>query len=307
MPRPSLAASAALFVAVVLACLSAGCGDSASTPPEQGSLSGVLLVDTQLSEISGLATSRRHDDVLWLLDDGGNPARLFAINNDGDRLATVRVEGITKTDWEDLSAFRMDGKDYLLVADTGDNGGLRRTLQLHVVEEPSEVENARVRPAWSIAFRWPDGPRDCEAVTVDPVGGRILLVSKKRQPPELFELPLRPARGVQTARLVGHLAGVPVSSEQERRQNARQARIRHQVTAADLSPDGLTLAVMTYQDLLLYRHEPGEDWARTVSRPPRVRELPWLPQAEALGWSPDGRSLYATGEFIPAPMYRITP
>ena len=244
--------------------------------------------------------------VLDMLD--GNAIRaLVAINNDGDRLATLRVEGITKTDWEDLSAFRMDGKDYLLVADTGDNGGLRRTLQLHVIEEPSEVENARVHPAWSIAFRWPDGPRDCEAVTVDPVGRRILLVSKKRQPPELFELPLAPAHGVQTARLIGHLAGVPVSSPEERKQNVRQARIRHQVTAADLSPDGRTLAVMTYQELLLYRREPGEGWARTVSRPPRVRELPWLPQAEALGWSPDGRSLYATGEFIPAPMYRITP
>ena len=306
MPRPSPAASAGLLVAVLLVSLCAGCGDSASRPQE-GSLSGVLLVDTQLSEISGLATSRRHDDVLWLLDDGGNPARLFAINNDGDRLATVRVEVVPKTDWEDLSAFHLDGKDYLLIADTGDNGGLRHTLQVHVVEEPAEVENARVRPAWSIAFRWPDGARDCEAVTVDPESGRILLVSKRRQPPELFELPLRPAAGVQTARLVGHLAGVPVSSEEERRQNARQARIRHQVTAADLSPDGRTLAVMTYQELLFYRHEPGEDWAKTVSRPAQVRELPWLPQAEALGWSPDGRSLYATGEFIPAPMYRITP
>jgi hypothetical protein len=306
MPRPSPAAFASVLCAFALACLPAGCdGDAAA--PEQGSLSGVLLVDTQLSEISGLAVSRRHDDVLWLLDDGGNPARLFAINDNGDRLATVRVEGVAKTDWEDLAAFRMDGKDYLLIADTGDNGGLRRTLLLHVVEEPAQVENARVRPAWSIAFRWPDGPRDCEAVTVDAERGRILLVSKKRQPPELFSLPLQPARGVQTATLLGKLAGVPVASDEEQRQNARQARIRHQVTAADFSPAADTLAVMTYHELLLYRREGDEDWGRTVSRPARIHELPWLPQAEAVGWTEDGRSLYATGEFVPAPMYRITP
>ena len=44
----------------------------------------------------------------------------------------------------------------------------------------------------------------------------------------------------------------------------------------------------------------------SVSRPPSLKPLPWLPQAEALGWSADGNSLFATGEFIPAPMYRIT-
>lgn len=307
MPRRIHPGTASLAIAAALACMLAACGDDSDAPPVPGSLSGVLLVDTQLAEISGLAASRRHRDVLWLLDDGGNPARLFAINVNGDRRATVRVEGVTKTDWEDMAAFRMGGKDYLLIADTGDNGGLRRTLQLHVVEEPARVENARVKPAWSIAFRWPDGARDCEAVAVDERNGRILLVSKKREPPELFSLPLRPARGVLTAVREGPLQGVPASSAEEKRQNARLARIQHQVTAADISPDGTTLAVMTYHDLLLYRRDAGQRWTQVIARPPQVRALPWLPQAEAIGWSSDGRSLYATGEFIPAPMYRITP
>ena len=64
---------------------------------------------------------------------------------------------------------------------------------------------------------------------------------------------------------------------------------------------------MTYRYLLLYPRAEGGDWADTVSQPPRISLLPWLPQAEALGWAADGRSLYATGEFIPAPLYRITP
>ena len=52
-------------------------------------------------------------------------------------MATFRLEGVPKTDWEDIAAFELDGRTYLLVADTGDNGGLRKTLQLHVVEEPA--------------------------------------------------------------------------------------------------------------------------------------------------------------------------
>jgi hypothetical protein len=288
----------------VLILAIAGC--SRDTAPAQqargGSLSGVLL-DSQLAEISGLAASRRHRGVLWLHDDGGNPARLFAINADGDRLATLRIEGVVKTDWEDIAAFRLDGRDYLLVADTGDNGGLRRTLQLHAIEEPARLENARLKPAWSIAFRWPDGPRDCEAVAVDERNRQILLISKKRQPPEVFVLPLGPHDGVQTARRIGVLHGVPDAMSGD----ARQSRIASQVTAADISPDDRTLAVMTYRNLLLYRRGERASWAQAIASTPKISELPWLPQAEAMGWSTDGKALYATGEFIPAPLYRITP
>ena len=304
-PLSLLHSFAALAAASVLA-LTGGCrGESRDEP---GSRLGGMLIDPQLNEISGLAASRRHRDVLWLHDDGGNPERLFAVSTGGSRLATFRLQGVPKTDWEDIAAFEADGRRYLLIADTGDNGGLRRTLQLHVVEEPSKLENARLKPAWSIAFRWPDGARDCEAVAVDAVRGQILLVSKKRQPPELFALPLRPRSSrLQTARLLGRLAGVPRPNADDLRNTPRRARLEGQVTAADVSPDGRTLAVMTYRYLLLYRRPPRQDWAGAVSRPPRVSLLPWLPQAEALGWAADGHSLYATGEFVPAPLYRITP
>ena len=301
---PHRIAAHAATIAVLLVL--AACTETERNQP--GSQFSGLLLDPQLSEISGLAASRRHPGVLWLHDDGGNPARLFAVSTRGQRLATLRLEGVPKTDWEDIAAFELDGRAYLLVADVGDNGGLRKTLQLHVVEEPARIENARLKPAWSIAFRWPDGARDCEAVAVDAARGQILLVSKKRQPPELFTLPLRPTgTGLLTATRVGMLAGVPLADAELRRTSPRRARLVSQVTAADISPDGRTLAVMTYRHLLLYPRGARQSWADAVARPPKTSVLPWLPQAEALGWAADGRSLFATGEFVPAPLYRITP
>lgn len=287
-------ASTALCVVLLAAC------GKASDRPRAGVSMAGLLLDRQLGEISGMAASARHRDTLWLIDDGGNPARLFAIDTRGRRRATFSVEGVTKTDWEDLSEFELDGMRYLMVADTGDNGGLRRTLQLHVLPEPARLANARVRPAWSIAFRWPDGARDCEAVAVDARRAQVLLVSKKRYPPELFVLPLRPAAGVQVARRVGTLGGVPAPP----RAGKGRRPVDSHVTAASLSPDGDVLAVMTYRHLLLYPRGAGR-WRDAVARPSRVQRLPWLPQAEALSWSADGRWLYATGEFVPAPLYRI--
>ncbi|TWI07337.1 hypothetical protein [Aerolutibacter ruishenii] len=302
--RPRMRKAWRTLLPALLALVLAACTRSADTPARTA-VSGFLL-DPQLDEISGLAASRRHPGTLWLLDDGGNPARLFAVSTRGLRRATYRVEGVSKTDWEDIAAFRLDGRDYLLIADTGDNGGLRRTLQLHVVEEPRALENDRLRPAWSIAFRWPDGPRDCEAVAVDARRGQVLLVSKKRQPAELFALPLRPRdKGIQTARPLGHLAGVPQPTPQDLRKRPQRARYDAHVTAADVSPDGRTLAVMTYRHLLFYPALRGQGWGRAVARTPEARLLPWLPQAEAMGWAEDGRSVYATGEFVPAPLYRI--
>jgi len=283
------------------------CACTVQAPPF-AQLSGMLL-DARLDEISGLAASHAHDGVLWMLDDGGNDARLFAVGTRGGLQATFQVDDVAKTDWEDIAAFELDGRHYLLVADTGDNGGLRRTLQLHVFEEPARVADGVLRPAWTIVFRWPDGPRDCEAVAVDPVRGEVLLVSKRRQPPELFALPLRPPPGAGTlvARPLGRLAGMPQGDTDEVAANPELARIRSQVTAADIAPDRRAMVVMTYRDVLLYRRRPREDWAGALSRPPEVHPLPLLPQAEAVAWTPDSQGLYATGEFSPAPLLYLRP
>lgn len=289
-----------------LACLAAMAA-CAPQPEPFARISGLLL-DADLGEVSGMAASRTHAGMLWMINDGGNAPELYAVSRRGRRLATYRIDGVANTDWEDLAAFELDGRNYLLVADTGDNGGLRKTLQLHAIEEPAGIADARLKPAWSIVFRWPDGARDCEAVAVDATGRQVLLVSKKRQPPELFALPLAPRmRGPETARRIARLAGVPLAGAEETRRNPARARLHGQVTAADVSPDGRSLAVMTYHNVLVYPRAPEQPWASAVARPPRVHVLPWLHQPEALAWSAQGGSLYATGEIIPTPIYLLTP
>ena len=132
--RLSLPLAAALFVA--------GCSD-----PPFTQLSGLML-DADLDEVSGLAASHQHADTLWMINDGGNDARVFAVSHRGSKLATLQVAGVDNTDWEDIAAFELDGRNYLLVADTGDNGGLRKTLQLHVIPEPATLADGTVSPAW---------------------------------------------------------------------------------------------------------------------------------------------------------------
>ncbi len=277
---------------------------AASPPPTPPApvISG-LMADARLSETSGLAASRARAGAFWVHNDSGHAAELHLMSPEGARLASVTVEGASNVDWEDLAAFDLDGKRYLLVADTGDNGGLRDALDLVVVEEPTVVtDGMRVTPAWTLRFRWPDGARDCEAVAVDAAAGEVLLVSKKRVPPELFRVTLRPARdGLQTARRVGRLRGIAQPSAAELRQNPVYGRYRSQVTAADLSPDGRTLAVLNYQAVYLYRRGPEPGWTGALSNPQRL-DFAWMPQAEAMGYSLDGRQLWVAGEQRPSPL-----
>lgn len=98
----------------------------------------------------------------------------------------LQVDGVPNIDWEEHVSFDRDGHHDPLITDTGDNGRVRKTLALHVTEEPSQLRDTHARHAWSIAFRWPDGPRDCEAVAVDMQSGSILLVTKKRVRAQLF-------------------------------------------------------------------------------------------------------------------------
>lgn len=299
-PRPSLRL---LLPAALLLCM------VACSPPQLpfARLAG-LVSNRQLDEISGLAASHAHEDVLWAHNDSGNPARLYAISLRGRLLARFDVVGAKNIDWEDLASFTLDGKHYLLLADTGDNAGRRGDFVLHVFEEPAALVDGTLKPAWSIRARWPDGPRDCEAVAVDASAGQVLLISKKRVPPELFSLPLADPHGaIREARRIGRLEGVPQVGAELKRKDPQLASLFSQVTAADISPDRHTLAVLTYGSVLFYRRNDGERWPEAVARAPEAHDVPPIPQAEALAWSAGGAGLYASGEFSPAPIFYLVP
>lgn len=289
----------ALLVAALLAATPA---DGAAGDPALAA----LITDPELAEISGLAASRRHPGLLWVHNDSGDAPRLYAIDGEGRRHATLSVTGAGNRDWEDAAAFTLAGDHYLLIGDVGDNGGLRADFELVVVREPELPGESSTAPLWTVRGRWPDGARDCEAVAVDAAAGWIYLIAKKRVPPELWRLPLRPASGaVVTAEAVGRLAGVVQPSRADLARNPVFGRYRSQITAADLAPDGRSLAVLNYRTLYLYRRGAGEDWSEAVARRPVEIELPWLPQAEALGFAPDGRTLWISSEKLPAPLLQV--
>ena len=263
-----------------------------------------VFTDPTLDEVSGLAASHVHAGIYWAQNDGDNGSKIIAIRADGTPVATFQIAGVDNTDWEDIDSFELDGKHYLMLADTGDNGGIRKTLNLIVVEEPALLKDGEtLHPAWVIPFRWPDGARDCEATAVDAAAGEVLLISKKRVPPELFRVPLRASGGLETAELVTTLRGISQPSEADLKKNPVYGRYRSQISGADLSPNGRVLAVLNYHSIHLYVRAPNESWGHAAQSQPGQLVFPWLPQAEGIAFSPDGRSLLVASEKRPAPLF----
>jgi len=226
-------------------------------------------------------------------------------------------------DWEDMASFELDGRPYLLVGDIGDNFHWRRELRLFVVAEPDLTSWARLasprsgtsaaggsagpseaplvsgslRPAWTLRFSYPDGPRDSEALAIDIDSESVLLLTKRNVPPELYRVPLRPPVDpdeIRIAERVAALDTLPQPAAREFLLDPDFAESRAQPTGLDIAPR--LAAVVTYGDAYLYPREPGQTWSQVFAGLPKRVALPLEPQREAGALSPNGDALYITTE-----------
>lgn len=291
----------------LLAFLLAGLG-ACATPPAPFPAPVVVgrMAEPRNGEASGLAASHRAPDLLWTHNDSGGDPVLYALATDGSVRGRLRVDGVTNDDWEDMASFELDGRSWLLAADLGDNFAQRAGIVLHLLEEPDPAtlnpdRELTVRPAYSIHFVFEGGARDCEAVAVDPRERAIWLLSKRDVPARLYRLPLQaaPARQPATARLMGLVTHLRQPTALEQLVQTPASALRGMPTAMDFAPDGSAAAVLLYGDLLLFQRRAGESWPEALARGPAVLPPHGFPQAEAVAFSADGRSLFVCSERDP--------
>jgi hypothetical protein len=276
----------------------------------EGNVDNVLT-----TELSGLARSHRRQDLLWAINDSGGQPTLFALGSDGRDLGQVQVQSASNIDWEDLAAFELEGKPYLLIADVGDNFAWRPAVTLYVVPEPeltgARFSGASVEPTWVLRVRYADGPRDCEAVAVDAVARRVLLLSKRDVPARLYALPLverkdavRSLENLLVARLATAVPGIPQPTNRDLLEDEIHGASRSMPTAMSVAPDRSAALVFTYKDVYRFARKAGEGWAQALSRVPERVEMPLLKALEAGTYAGDARTFYATSEYRPTPIFR---
>jgi hypothetical protein len=300
---PSLKTTSKSALLLLAVFVGAGAMHAADAPRFIGPFLAGLMAEPKNREASGLAASRRATGLIWTHNDSGGEAVLYALGTDGALRGSVRLAGVENRDWEDLAAFELDGRAWLLAADSGDNFARNVQSMLYVIEEPdpSALSPARALvapPAYPIHFVYEDGAHDCEAVAVDARERAVYLLTKRDVPARLYRVPLAPTSATQpaVARLVGMVPHLPRPNFWGRFVSTPSLAYRGEPTAMDFLSDDSAVLVLTYGALLYFPRTGGESWVDALARAPRKLPGFVLPQAEGACFTPDGREIYLASE-----------
>lgn len=247
-------------------------------------------VPDPVTEASGLAASRNNRGVVWAHNDSGGEPSLYALGAAGQIRATLPVAGAVNVDWEDMARGPGPGgaPDWLYVGDIGDNEASRGSVRVYRVPEPDLGGSASgaVLPAAPAAFVdlvYADGPRDAEALVVDPRNGDLFVITKREERSRVYR-----ARSPS-------FTGEEVTLEYLRDLGEGL------VTAADACADGKTVLVRSYLGLDAYG---GPSVAGALRGTPSRRLVEVEPQGETVAAAPDCEGYYTLSEGSGQPLVR---
>jgi len=251
-------------------------GATACDPYTAVTIAGTIA-SPDLVEASGMAASRTRVGVLWAHNDSRDGARVYAIGPDGTDLGGFDIAGALAFDWEDMAAG--PGPDpttsMLYFGDIGDNFAIRGgRVTVYRVPEPDPSTNAgTIDGAVALEYAYPDGVYNAEALFV--ADDSIYIVTKDRDEARVYRgNAAADGSSVETLELVTVLD------------------LGGEVSGADLSWDGSTVAFRGYTSVWMWHVRPGESVADALANEPCEAPSPEEIQGESIAFLADGS--YAT-------------
>jgi PKD repeat protein len=254
------------------------------------------LQSEELTETSGVVVSALNDGVLWVHNDSGDDARLFAIAEDGALLGTYSLEVSTR-DWEDLTVGWNEelGAEALYIGDIGDNALSRSSISVVIVPEPAvdagqEAVSETLSGFSTMTLTYPDGEsHNCETLAYDPRTGALIIVTKSSDgESHVFEKPAPHVDGSQTELTFittlqfgsAPLTGSPTT------------------TAGAFSPLGDQLIIRTYSDAWIWLRDGSQTLAEALQGTVYDASAPSEAQGEAIAYTPDGSGYVTISEGV---------
>lgn len=247
-----------------------------------------------LTEISGLAASRRNPGVLWGHNDSGDGPRIFALSQKGDHLGSFHLVGAQAIDWEELTHGPAPGRkgDFLYVGDIGGNRLLREEVTVYRIPEPEVIatepprEHA-VEELETFVLVYPAGGRyDAETLLVDPISAEVLLVTKD---------PGGHSRVFHAPPLVAPAGKVHLEDVGEVRFEGPTVSDRL-ATGGDVSDDGSWVVVRTYVRPWLFTRPRGAPLSDAFRSRPCALPASDERQGESFTFAADGGGYYTASE-----------
>jgi hypothetical protein len=253
------------------------------TTSEELFSSGMALgkVDKRLEEASGLTASIANPGMLWTLNDNGNPAEVFLIDQHAGIRMVCKLANVRNRDWEDIAigAGPEEGKNYVYVADIGDNDALYEVKIIYRFAEPvlSQEKEVIITEYDTLALRMPDGKRDAETLLIDPLTHDLFIVSKRENNVGLYRSHYPFAHDTTTLEKVSalHLTAI---------------------VAGSISADGQEVLLKNYSKVFYWKKSNNESLPDLLVKQPIELDYEREPQGEAIAWSLDGSEFYTLSE-----------
>jgi hypothetical protein len=238
------------------------------------------VLTRSIPEASGIADSKTFNDHLWVLEDSGNPAKLFLLKHEGFVTDSFLLDGAVNRDWEDIAIGKgpEDGVNYLYVGDIGDNDLKHSAYTIYRVPEPNNFMDV-ITEYDSIKFTYPDGSHDAEAFLVDNETRDIYVMTKRDMFSKIYRLPY--PQDTQNMNQAVFVADLPFTG----------------IVSASLSFSGTELMLKTYTQLFYYTRTANEGLDVTLAKNP-TDTLPYQlePQGEAVAFANNNSGFFTLSE-----------
>ena len=262
------------------------------------------LESAELAEVSGVVTSPSHKGVLWMHNDSGDTARVFAVGVHGEDLGTLALPDVDAVDFEDIAAAPCPdlAAPCIYVADTGDNNLSRDHFVVYAFPEPDVDSEHPLAPGsvasqvWKFPMAVASGPVDIEALVILPDATAMILYEKAAADARIFTYRAPWTPDVQAVLEVTGSFTAPGSTFN----NGTLP------TGADLHPSGTRLAIRTLgatHEVDLDVAAPADGRAAVTadhfdsSNVVKLFDGPASePQGEAIAWDEDGTGLFLVSE-----------
>lgn len=290
---------------------------AAQSCPDFGNVSTVgELSRDNIREASGLVASPNYTNRFWLHNDSGDSARIYAMAGDGEDRGIVNLGGVTARDFEDIAIGPGPNanKDYIYVADIGNNGHGRATLWIHRFAEPAPPGKGKsiTVPATAIesfefAYEKPGEPgktwrRNGEAIFVDPISQDLVIIEKQ----------LNTVSGKKDMGWVYKIAQANLEEGRVIRAKPKVA-IRQRrssnygpTTAADISPDGKTIIVKNGSETFAWKRSASQTVYAAFGAHPVTSCHPPNTPGEAIAFTKDGKHVLSVTEQRNSPVRKYS-
>lgn len=273
-----------LFSCLLVLIIALGCKEPKPSDSDLFSL-GISLgtVDERLLEASGIVESIVYPKHLWTLNDSGNPAEVFLIDEKAQIQLVCKLKNIENRDFEDVAiGVGPDStKNYIYIGDIGDNLARYNIKYIYRFEEPilSNEKEIEISMFDTLQIQLSDGIRDSETMIIDPISNDLYLVSKMEDSVHIYRVPYPFKKEILTAEKIGT---IPF----------------YKITSGSISADGKEVLLKDYDNIYYWNNNRKVPLEKLLQGKPKILPYAREKQGESITWAHDGSGYYTLSEKV---------